>query len=389
MNEARPNRLLREKSIYLRQHAHNPVEWYPWGPEAFEKAQQENKPVFLSIGYASCHWCHVMEQESFEDLQVAEVLNRDFVSVKVDREERPDIDKVFMQACLQAAGHGGWPLTAALTPEQKPFFIGTYFPKHSQGTHPGLLDLLPELAHAWKTNPEKIIQAGKELRQTLSQPPIRTPIPTDQSISDQTFLALSESFDPEFGGFGLAPKFPSPHQISFLLSYWKQTNHPLAIQMAEKTLQAIRAGGIWDQLAGGIHRYSTDREWRVPHFEKMLSDQALLAMACTECFQATQNELYAIMAQEILEFVLREMQSPEGGFYTSMDADSEGTEGKYYTWSEEEIRKALTPQEADAFISAFGILPEGNFREEASGVRSGQNTLYQTHNHQFSLIESA
>ncbi|MDO8644136.1 MAG: thioredoxin domain-containing protein, partial [bacterium] len=334
------NRLASEKSPYLLQHASNPVHWYPWGLEAFAKARIENKPVFLSIGYATCHWCHVMEHESFEDERVALILNADFVSIKVDREERPDIDSIYMTVCQGMTGAGGWPLTILMTADKKPFFAGTYFPKEERYGRIGLIELLQKISAAWKESPNDLItraeQITKELRTVAHTPSGEAVTP---AILDKAFTQLQARFDPVHGGFGGAPKFPTMHHLLFLLRTWRRTNNPEALSMVEKTVQAIRHGGIYDQVGFGIHRYSTDAEWAVPHFEKMLYDQAMLLMTVAELFQETKNQSYAAIGKEILTYLTRDMSSPEGAFYSAEDADSEGIEGKFYEFTEAEIRQ--------------------------------------------------
>jgi uncharacterized protein YyaL (SSP411 family) len=370
------NRLSREKSPYLRQHAGNPVEWFPWGEEAFGKATRQNKPIFLSIGYSTCHWCHVMEKESFEDDEVARRLNENFVAVKVDREERPDIDAYYMSVCQLLTGSGGWPLTIFLTPEKKPFFAGTYFPKKSRFGLPGLADILTRLAEAWKTKPQDLVASAERISQAAAQgdwPSSKHRLGPD--ILDRTFEQLSSQFDDENGGFGRAPKFPTPHHLTFLLRYAVRRRSARALIMVEKTLRSMRSGGVFDQLGFGFHRYSTDARWLVPHFEKMIYDQALMTIACAETFQATANEEYGRMAEEIVTYILRDMTSDEGGFFTAEDADSEGEEGRFYLWEETELRDALSKDEADAAALIFNVRPEGNF-EEPGGHRSVRNILH-------------
>lgn len=356
------NRLISEKSPYLLQHAHNPVDWYPWGEEAFRKAKEEDKPIFLSIGYSTCHWCHVMERESFEDEEVAEILNKYFVPIKVDREERPDIDTIYMAVCQAMTGHGGWPLTVILTPEKKPFFAGTYFPKHSSRGMPGLTDILAQVANLWDKDKDKLISSGNQISEA-----VKTMLSTHDSgdiavdALHKAYSYFESAFDEKFGGFGRAPKFPTPHNLSLLLYYWKLTGNEKALQMVEKTLDSMYAGGIYDHIGYGFARYSTDRKWLVPHFEKMLYDNALLAIAYLQCYQATKKEKYAQIAEEIFTYVLRDMTSPEGGFYSAEDADSEGEEGKFYVWTPEEINKVLGKADGEKFCEAYDITPEGNF----------------------------
>ena len=371
------NRLIHEKSPYLLQHADNPVDWYPWGTEAFARAAGENKPVFLSIGYATCHWCHVMAHESFEDSGVAALLNKDFICIKVDREERPDIDSVYMSVCQMMTGQGGWPLTVFLTPEKMPFFAGTYIPRESRFGMTGLTDLLPRIARSWHERNRDIVTSAKEIAAALHQ---EQELPQDE-ISDSSLLRqgyeeLVLQFDAEFGGFGRAPKFPVPHKLLFLLRYWKRTGTARALTMAEKTLGAMRRGGIFDQVGGGFHRYSTDAQWKVPHFEKMLYDQALLVMAYTEAYQATGNPEFGKTADEIISFVFRDLTSPKGAFFSAVDADSPGGEGAYYLWTAQEIETILGNNDAMAAARVFGVTQEGNYQDTKNGRE--QNILFRT-----------
>ena len=347
------NRLQNEKSPYLLQHAHNPVDWYPWGEEAFEKAQLEDKPVFLSIGYSTCHWCHVMERESFEDEEVAGFLNETFVSIKVDREERPDIDAVYMKVCQLLTQSGGWPLTIMMTPDKKPFFAATYIPKETRYGRVGLLEMLPKVKSLWQTKRADVLSVASEITQLLQRPTISNAKDVNEETLHRAYRSFSMSFDQTFGGFGQAPKFPSPHNFFFLLRYWKRTGEVQALRMVEHTLQNMRYGGICDQIGFGFHRYSTDARWIVPHFEKMLYDQALMALAFIELYQATGKNEYEISAREIFTYVLRDMTDDHGGFYCAEDADSEGVEGKFYLWTEEEIHSVLTKDEADLFLSQY------------------------------------
>ena len=374
-----PNRLIGEKSPYLLQHAHNPVDWYPWGDEAFGRAAAEDKPVFLSIGYSTCHWCHVMEEESFCDAEVAELLNRDFVCIKVDREERPDLDHIYMATCQLVTGTGGWPLTIFMTPDKKPFFAGSYFPKTTRFGRMGLVELMDEIINAWKNERPKVTEAIGDilstLKESLSPDPGQAPGP---EIADQVFEELSFQFESRHGGFGKAPKFPTPGNLFFLLRYWKRTGNPQALEMTEKTLRSMRMGGIYDHVGFGFHRYSTDSQWLLPHYEKMLYDQALLAMAYTEAYQATGSNLYRETAMEIFDYVLRDMVGEEGAFYSAEDADSEGEEGKFYTWSTSEINRILDPGEAELVRKVYNLHDEGNFNHEA-GHQSDENILHLTH----------
>lgn len=374
----KPNRLIHEKSPYLLQHAYNPVDWYPWGEKAFKKAKEENKPVFLSIGYSTCHWCHVMEKESFENEQVARMMNKTFVPVKVDREERPDIDNIYMSVCQALTGRGGWPLSIIMTPEKKPFLATTYIPRESRFGATGMLDLIPMIKDMWSQKQEELVSNSEEIVSAIagaSGQPGKNVL--DKSVLDRAFRQLSNNFDPVNGGFGNVPKFPIPHHLTFLLRYWKRTGDENALVMVEKTLHAMHLGGIYDHIGFGFHRYSTDTHWLVPHFEKMLYDQALIAIAFTETYQATHNPEYEKTAREILEYVIRDMYSPEGMFYSAEDADSEGEEGKFYIWKESELDTVLEEREAELVKELFNTSPEGNFKEETTGIRTGANILYQ------------
>ncbi|MFQ6114663.1 MAG: thioredoxin domain-containing protein [bacterium] len=371
------NRLVFEKSPYLLQHAGNPVDWYPWGDEAFEKAQKEDKPIFLSIGYSTCHWCHVMEQESFEDREVARLMNATFVCIKVDREERPDIDNIYMAVCQAMTGSGGWPLTIIMTPDKKPFFAGTYFPKESRFQRIGMLDLVPRVAEIWKTQRQKVLESADQITNFLQNHMVNAPGEAlGESELTGAYQQLASRFDETYGGFGSAPKFPSPHNFTFLLRYWHRTGDTEALHMVEQTLQAMCRGGIFDHVGFGFHRYSTDSRWLLPHFEKMLYDQAMLAMAYIETYQATGHEEYAQTAHEIFAYVLRDMTSPEGGFYSAEDADSEGEEGKFYLWMPEEINKILGPEEGKWVVKMFNVEPGGNFREQSTGEKTGTSILH-------------
>ncbi len=356
-----PNRLQLEKSPYLRQHADNPVDWYPWGEEAFEKARRENKPVFLSVGYATCHWCHVMARESFADEEVAAVLNRDYVPVKVDREERPDVDAVYMRACVAMNGSGGWPLTVLLTPEQQPFFAATYLPKMNRGRQLGLLPLLRAAAQKWANDPAALRRTGAELTEALARS-VKTDA-AEPSIGHAEGAAeqLMASFDAEYGGFGTAPKFPAAHNLLFLLRYAHAKADKSVRAAAEKTLQQMARGGIFDQLGGGFSRYSTDREWLAPHFEKTLYDNALLALAYTEAWQDGRLALYRSVAERTLDYCLRELRDERGGFYAGQDADSKGEEGAYYLFTPGEVKAVLGESEGRGFCECYDITEEGNF----------------------------
>jgi uncharacterized protein YyaL (SSP411 family) len=357
-----PNRLINEKSPYLLQHAHNPVDWFPWSDEAFNKAQKEDKPIFLSIGYSTCHWCHVMERESFEDAEVADILNKHFVSIKVDREERPDIDHIYMTVCQAMNGQGGWPLTVIMTPDKSPFFSGTYFPKNGRRGLPGLVNILGYIQDLWTGNREKILTAGEQIIEAL-----RSPVNTidkeelTETVLHNAFNQLGHSFDDTFGGFGSAPKFPTPHILGFLLRYWKVYRKEKALEMVEKTLDSMYRGGIYDHIGFGFSRYATDPKWLVPHFEKMLYDNALLALTYLEAFQATQKQYYAQAAKEILHYILRDMTSPDGPFFSAEDADSEGEEGKFYLWTPEEVKEILGNNRGENFCQYYDISRSGNF----------------------------
>ena len=373
------NHLRNETSPYLRQHADNPVDWYPWGQEAFDKAQREDKPIFLSIGYSTCHWCHVMAHESFEHPEVARLMNETFVSIKVDREERPDIDNVYMRACQVMTGSGGWPLTIIMTPDKKPFFATTYIPRESRFGLEGMMELIPHIKEIWATRRGEALNLSDKITAELEQTSQDTAgDELDEATLKLAYEQLAECFDGQHGGFSCAPKFPTPHNLLFLLRYWRRSSNKAALDMVEKTLQAMRRGGIYDHIGFGFHRYSTDSQWLVPHFEKMLYDQAMLAMAYTEVYQATGKEDYGKTAREIFTYVLWDMTAPEGGFYSAEDADSEGKEGKFYLWTQEQVRQALGNEEADFVAKVFNIKKDGNFREEATGRKSSANILHLT-----------
>lgn len=355
------NRLHKEKSPYLLQHGENPVDWYPWCEEAFQKAEREDKPVFLSIGYSTCHWCHVMAHESFEDQEVAEILNRDFISIKVDREERPDIDAVYMSVCQAVTGSGGWPLTIIMTPQQKPFFAGTYFPKKGAYGRMGLTELLERIAFLWKENREELIQAGNEITSAINLSQARSGLEPDRKLVDRAFSQLARIFDVKWGGFGQAPKFPTPHNLMFLMRYATTMQEAGAQEMALVTLDDMARGGIHDHIGGGFSRYSTDEMWLVPHFEKMLYDNALLLMTYVKAYQNTKREFYADVAHRTAQYILRELTSEEGGCYCGQDADSEGVEGKYYVFSPEEVKKILGEADGEEFCRLYDITDAGNF----------------------------
>lgn len=361
------NRLIQETSPYLLQHAHNPVDWYPWGEEAFAKAKAEDKPILLSVGYSACHWCHVMERESFENEAIAALMNRDFVNIKVDREERPDVDAIYMNAVQMMTGQGGWPMTMFLTPDGKPFFGGTYFPPTDMYGRRGFPTILQAIAEVWKTQRAELEAQGQEILSQLNEgndlsrhlsDALLTP-----TILDNAFNTLSQQFDYQNGGFGSAPKFPQPANLDFLLRYHARSKRQEPLQMVERTLQRMALGGMYDQLGGGFHRYSTDAIWLVPHFEKMLYDNAQLVQTYARCYQATGKAFYRGVAEETLEYVIREMTTPEGGFTSAQDADSEGVEGKFFVWTPEEIRALLGERDAAVFCAFYDVTERGNWEE--------------------------
>lgn len=383
------NRLSRERSPYLLQHANNPVDWYAWHAEAFERARADDKPIFLSIGYSTCHWCHVMEHESFENAQIAEMLNRDFVSIKVDREERPDVDRVYMAFVQATTGQGGWPMTVFLTPDLKPFYGGTYFPPTSRWGRPGFSDLLTELARVWKEDRARVNEAASELTERLQSVALGGRAEAevgDARALDTAVAQFQANFDRHRGGFGQAPKFPRPSELLLLLREHARTGSEPALQMVTATLRAMAVGGMRDHIGGGFHRYSVDADWRVPHFEKMLYDQAQLVLAYLEAAQATHDDFYATVAEDTLDYVLRDMTSAEGGFYSAEDADSvppeqaggakpHKTEGAFYIWSDAEIGEVLG-DDAPIARRRFGIEPEGNAPSDPQGEFTGKNLLY-------------
>jgi uncharacterized protein len=376
-----PNRLINEKSPYLLQHAHNPVDWYPWGPEAFETARRENKPLFLSVGYATCHWCHVMERESFEDAEAAAVLNRSFVCVKVDREERPDIDTLYMAACQLVTGGGGWPMTIVMTPDKKPFFAGTYIPKQSAMGRLGLIELCNKITELWQQSPDRVLESADALAGHLADAFVYSadPADPDPSVITQAVEATLDRQDTQFGGFDTAPKFPMAHRLTFLLGAHARDKDERVLAATTHALTAMRLGGLWDHVGFGFHRYSTDRQWLLPHFEKMLYDQAFLAMAYLEGYTATGNPLFSQTAREIFTYVLRDMTGAQGGFFTAEDADSEGEEGKFYVWSQAEFDAHLASDEAGTpWGRILNMQPEGNFLEEATRHKTGTNILHLT-----------
>jgi uncharacterized protein len=377
MTTTAQNHLAQEQSPYLLQHADNPVNWYPWGEAAFERARQEDKPIFLSVGYSTCHWCHVMAHESFEDPVVAALMNDAFINIKLDREERPDIDQIYMTVCQMMTGGGGWPLTILMTPDREPFFAATYIPKTTRFGRVGMLDLVPKIKQLWAAQRPEFLRAAQQITRSLKEGDALGPGENlGQETLDRAFLQLERQFDAKHGGLGGAPKFPTPHLYLFLLRYWRRSGREEALQMVESTLRAMRRGGIFDHLGTGFHRYSTDERWFVPHFEKMLYDQALLALAFLETFEAAERAEFADTAREIFDYVLRDLRDEGGGFHSAEDADSEGEEGKFYVWTTAEVRQVLGDEQADLVLRAYNLDAEGNFREEASGERSGSNILH-------------
>jgi hypothetical protein len=355
------NNLIHETSPYLLQHAENPVDWYGWNDEALQKAKDENKPIFLSIGYSACHWCHVMAHESFENNDVAEFMNKHFVNIKVDREERPDIDDIYQKVCQIATGQGGWPLSIFLTPDQKPFYVGTYFPVLDSYGRPGFGSICRQLAQAWKEKPKDIEKSAESFLHALNKTEkVTVPTKLERTLLDEAAMNLFQLGDPTYGGFGSAPKFPNAANISFMFRYAKMANLPKFNEFALKTLNKMAKGGIFDQIGGGFHRYSTDTKWLVPHFEKMLYDNALMPVNYCEAYQITKDPFYLDILQKTLDFVLREMTSSEGGFYSAYDADSEGIEGKFYVWTKNEIKEILG-NDADLFCLYFDVTDGGNW----------------------------
>ena len=359
------NLLKNESSPYLLQHANNPVNWYPWCDEAFEKAKAEDKPVFLSIGYSTCHWCHVMEHESFESESIAGLLNESFIAVKVDKEERPDIDGVYMQVCMAITGSGGWPLTVIMTPDKKPFFVGTYLPPQTRGRFMGLSELLTNISHRWAEDPKTLHDRADEITNAVkthvsddahSMPHVR-----HEAGHELAYRMFAKTFDAANGGFGRAPKFPSPHNLLFLLEYHRIFDDAHALHMVEKTLEKMYRGGIFDHIGYGFSRYSTDDRWLAPHFEKMLYDNALLIMAYNRAFEATGRKLFKDVAEKTIDYVLRELTHPEGGFYSAQDADSDGEEGKFYLFEQKEVLECLGDREGMAFCLMYDITEQGNF----------------------------
>ena len=382
------NHLIHEKSPYLLLHAHNPVDWYPWGEEAFAKARRENKPIFLSVGYYTCHWCHVMERESYSNPQIAAIVNGDFVAIKVDREERPDVDGVYIRFLEATTGGAGWPMNVFLTPGLKPFFGGTYFPPSDRGTMPGLPSVLKNVAAAWRRDHEKVLSTADKLTQQLSAYSGGAVATVEPSTLQAAYQEMRADYDATNGGFGGAPKFPRPVALEYLMRYSERGKTKDALDITLKTLDAMARGGMHDQLGGGFHRYATDSTWRVPHFEKMLYDQAQLALAYLHAFQITHNDVYAATTRDTLDFVLSEMRSPEGGFYSALDADSplpgnnaQSGEGAYYVWPAAEVGKLLGNPDASAFEYRYGVQSDGNVpaAQDIEGQMRGLNVLYQKH----------
>jgi uncharacterized protein YyaL (SSP411 family) len=386
------NRLIDEKSPYLLQHAHNPVDWYPWGPEAFEKARQEDKPIFLSIGYSTCHWCHVMERESFENEAIAALMNRHFVCIKVDREERPDVDRIYMAFVQATTGGGGWPMSVWLTPELKPFYGGTYFPPEQRYGHPGFPMVLERVAEAWRQDRGRIEESSRQAIAQLTQQSAVAAGPgsalrADKDTLDAGFYVFRRSFDTRYAGFGEAPKFPRPVALNYLLRYYARAQSQEALDMVAATLREMAKGGMYDQLGGGFHRYSVDARWFVPHFEKMLYDQAQLAVSYLEAFQISGEAACGETARGILDYVLRDMRDPDGGFYSAEDADSvidrahpeEKGEGAFYVWTQSEVEAAAGQPAAGWFGYRFGVEPDGNVRNDPHQEFTGKNILYQAH----------
>ena len=387
--ESSTNRLINEKSPYLLQHAHNPVDWFAWGEEAFSRAREENKPIFLSVGYSTCHWCHVMERESFENPKIADILNRHFVSIKVDREERPDVDRVYMLFVQSTTGSGGWPMSVFLTPQLQPFLGGTYYPPEDRYGRPGFGTLLERLAGIWQEHRDKVVYQGQQFTDALNEALAKKVSQPDESLRvewlDTTYRQIAAGFDPEEGGFGAAPKFPRPAVFHFLLRYWARTGSTTALDMSLFTMRKMAAGGMYDHLGGGFHRYSVDERWHVPHFEKMLYDQAQLVSIYTEAYQITRDPLFARIVDETVGYLIRDLAAPEGGFYSAEDADSlpspdasEKKEGAFYVWTDSEINAVLSPDESLVFRRSYGVEKPGNVRADSDphGELSGQNVLF-------------
>ena len=384
------NRLIRERSPYLLQHAYNPVDWFPWSAEALAKARQEDKPIFLSIGYSTCYWCHVMEQESFENPVVAELINASFVPIKVDREERPDIDAIYMTAVQAISGQGGWPMTVFLTPEGKPFWGGTYFPPESKWGRPGLTDVLRSVADAWRTRRSELLESSESITAAM-QAAARSGPPGAliQDVLQAASAEFASQYDPVHGGFGQAPKFPRSHALSLLLRFWSSDRDAHTLQMVESTLDAMARGGLHDQVGGGFHRYSTDAQWLVPHFEKMLYDQALLARTYLEAYQATGKADYAAVARDIFEYVLRDLRDAGGAFYCAEDAGEVGKEGEFYVWTPAQFEQVLGAERAARIGRFYGVTPEGHFEHGASILHIEQPDEVYAYTHGFDAARFA
>ena len=392
MQTQQPNHLQNEKSPYLLQHVYNPVNWYPWGEEALTLARKEDKPIFLSIGYSTCHWCHVMAHESFEDHAIADFLNKHFVSIKVDREELPGIDQLYMAATQAMTGSGGWPMSLFLFPDTKPFYAGTYFPPRAAYGRPGFMEILEAIEKAWETDRSSLSFTAAQITAHIQSKSVGAEGPLHAGWLQKGYEQLNESYEAKYGGFGQAPKFPRPVVIDFLFRYYKRSGERSARDMALYTLEQMAAGGMYDHVGGGFHRYSVDGQWRIPHFEKMLYDQSQLVLQYLAAYQLTGSDLYKGVAMETLDYVLRDMQGAEGGFYSAEDADSlnpynpaEHSEGAYYLWTAEEIDQLLSEEEAQVFKLHYGVEPEGNAPHDPQGEFTGRNILYQP----YDLIESA
>jgi uncharacterized protein YyaL (SSP411 family) len=381
----RPNRLINEKSPYLLQHAFNPVDWYPWGEEAFAKAREEDKPIFLSIGYSTCYWCHVMERQVFENEEIAELMNKKLICIKVDREERPDVDRIYMTAVQTMTGSGGWPLSVFLTPELKPFFGATYLPPTEQYGRPGFPQIVKRIGELWKYDRKSLLESGEQIYQHLKNySESQSAVAVNDSILHRCFAQLTSNYDSVYAGFGSGPKFPRPVAVNFLLRYYYRTENVVALQMALQTLHKMAEGGMYDHLGGGFHRYSVDGQWRVPHFEKMLYDQAQLIISYLEAYQITHDEFFASVARDVLNYVLRNLTSSEGGFYSAEDAESaldysrpeEKEEGAFYLWTTSELQQHLSNDEYEIFCYYYGVNVPGNALHDPTGVFQGKNILY-------------
>ena len=385
MTQTTPNRLIHEKSPYLQQHAFNPVDWYPWGEEAFQKAREEDKPIFLSVGYSTCYWCHVMEREVFENKELADLMNQYAVNIKIDREERPDVDRIYMKALQAMSGHGGWPMSVFLTHDLKPFYAATYIPPYPKHGIPGFGDVLRAIHNVWKNERDKITETGQQVFDHLASAasPDLPKHELDDKILHNGFTRINEAFDPVNGGFGDAPKFPTPVMFNFLFSYYARTGEKSAIDMPLFTLRKMANGGIYDHIGGGFHRYATDAKWHVPHFEKMLYDQAQLVSSYIDAYQITGEDFYASVAKDVLNYVKRVMTSPEGGFYSAEDAESaidpdkpsEKEEGAFYVWEYSELESILTPDETAVAELYYGLRKNGNVSSDPHGVFTGKNIL--------------